>query len=274
MKTMRWIAYIFAGLAIGFSANADELISIKTRPDVTQSMLLWEPYPPRPEIVIVLFPGAGGNVGLGLKGGRAEAASPYLFSRQRELFAQPQFAVAVIDTPSDRRGMSEEFRQSTNHVTDMEQAVAELRRRFPDARLVLMGHSRGTVSAGYISRALEGKVGATVLFSGRYHPTPRPSDAPPEAPGGSGLSELDLGAFKNPVLLVHHSKDACTATPFAQANQLSGRIPIIKVDGVEEMTSGPPCGSGTNHWFVGLEKVTVEEVVKWLTGKTWQRELR
>ena len=170
--------------------------------------------------------------------------------------------------------MSEEFRQSTNHVTDMEQAVAELRRRFPDARLVLMGHSRGTVSAGYISRALEGKVGATVLFSGRYHPTPRPSDAPPEAPGGSGLSELDLGAFKNPVLLVHHSKDACTATPFAQANQLSGRIPIIKVDGVEEMTSGPPCGSGTNHWFVGLEKVTVEEVVKWLTGKTWQRELR
>ena len=273
MKTMRTIGTMLAGLAFGFSANADELISIKTRPDVTQSMLLWEPHPPRPEIVIVLFPGGSGNVGLGLKDGRAEAERPYLFSRQRELLAQPQFAVAVVDTPSDRKGMSEEFRQSASHVTDMEHTVADLRRRFPDARLVLMGHSRGTVSAGYISRALEG-VSATVLFSGRYHPTPRASDAPPEAPGGSGLSGLDLGAFKGRMLLVHHAKDACTATPYAQAEQLSGRVPLIKVDGVDEKQSGTPCTSGTNHWFVGLEKATGEEVVKWLTGKSWQRELR
>jgi hypothetical protein len=75
-------------------------------------------------------------------------------------------------------------------------------------------------------------------------------------------------------LLVHHSKDACPATPFAQADQLSGRVPLIKVDGVDEKTSGPPCNSGTNHWFAGLEKTTGEEVVKWLTGKSWQRELR
>src|SRR4030095_4820091 len=98
MKTPPWDTYLFCGLAIGFSASADELIRFKTRPDVTQSMLLWEPYPPRPELVIVFFPGGAGNVGLELKDGRAEAARPFLFSRQRELLAQPQFAVAIIDT--------------------------------------------------------------------------------------------------------------------------------------------------------------------------------
>jgi predicted alpha/beta-hydrolase family hydrolase len=255
-------------------ANADELITINTRSGITQSILLWEPYSPKPEFVIALFTGGAGNVGMGVKDGRAEAARPYLFSRQRELFSQPQFAVAIIDTPSDRKGMSEEFRQSADHVTDMEHVVAEIRRRFPDARLVVMGHSRGTVSAGYISRALEGRVAATVLFSGRYHPTPRAADAPPEAPGGSGLSALDLGALKNPVLLVHHSKDACGATPFAQANQLSARVPLIKVDGIDEKPSETPCASGTNHWLAGLEKAAGEEVVKWLTGKSWLRELR
>jgi pimeloyl-ACP methyl ester carboxylesterase len=274
MKTMRWVACLLAGLATGFPAHADELISINTRPAVTQSMLLWEPYPPNPEIVIVLFPGGPGNVGLGLKDGRAEAARPYLFSRQRELFSQPQFAVAIIDTPSDRKGMSEEFRQSADHVIDMQHTVTELQRRFPNARLVLMGHSRGTVSAGYISRALEDKVSATVLFSGRYHPTPRAADAPADAPGGTGLSGLDLGALKGSVLLVHHSRDACAATPFAEADRLSGRVPLIKVDGVDEKPSERSCFAGTNHWLVGHEKAAAEEVVKWLTGKSWQRELR
>jgi pimeloyl-ACP methyl ester carboxylesterase len=271
MKTLHCLPLLFAGFLFGFSADADELITLKTRPEVTQSMLLWEPYSPSPDIVIVLFPGGAGNVGLGLKDGRAEAARPYLFSRQRELFAQPQFAVAVIDTPSDQKGMEEEFRQSANHFADMEAVARELRGRFPKARIVLMAHSRGTVSAGYVARALGDRVGAIVLFSGRYHVTPRAPDAPPGGPGGSGLSGLDLGSLKSSVLLVHHAKDACPATPFAQAEALSARIPTIRANGSDEASSGPPCGLGTNHWFVGMEKAVGEEVVKWLSGKSWQR---
>lgn len=76
------------------------------------------------------------------------------------------------------------------------------------------------------------------------------------------------------MLLVHHAKDACGGTPFAEAEKQSGRVPLIKVNGVDEKTSGPPCNSGTNHWFAGLEKIVGDEVVKWLTGKPWQRELR
>jgi predicted esterase len=186
-------------------------------------------------LVVVLFAGASGNVGLGLKDGLAEAARRHLFSRQRELFATQQFAVLVVDAPSDQKDMDEEFRRSAKHSVDMEAVAREVQSRFPKARLVLIGHSRGTVSAGYVARTLGEQISAIVLMSGRYHVTPRAPQAKADSSGGPGLSEIDLGSLKGRVLLVHHAKDACPGTPFSQAEQLSARLPMIKVKGSDEM---------------------------------------
>lgn len=268
MKTPHCIPLLVAGILASFAAVADEIITVKTRPEVTQSMLLWEPYTQTPDVVIVLFPGGPGNVALEIKDGQATATRPYVFSRQREILAQPQFAVVVIDAPSDKKDMDQEFRLSTKHLTDIEVAIREVRTRFPKARLVIMGHSRGTVSAGYAARALGEQVSAVVLLSGVYQATP---PGPPGQPYRPGLSELNLGSLKSPVLIVHHAKDACPATPLAAAEKSSEQLPMIKVNGSVEASSGPPCGPGTNHWFVGMEKVTGEQVVNWLTGKSWQR---
>lgn len=192
MKTLHCLPLLFAGFLFGFSADADELITLKTRPEVTQSMLLWEPH--------ASF--GGGS---------------------RKLGSYSWLTVGAL---------------------------------YPQA-MSLAPWATG--------------VGAIVLLSGRYHVTPRAPDAPPGGPGGSGLSGLDLGSLKSSVLLVHHTKDACSATPFAQAEALSARIPMIRANGSDEASSGPPCGLGTNHWFVGMEKAVGEEVVKWLSGKSWQR---
>lgn len=268
MKTIISILLLLAGFLSGFAAVADELITLKTRPEVTQSMLLLEPYSKTPNIVIVLFPGGAGNVALEIKEGRATAANPYLFSRQRDILAQPDFAVVIIDVPSDRKVMDQEFRRSAMHLNDIEVAIREVKTRFPTARLVLMGHSSGTVSAGYVSRALGDQVSAVVLLAGVYLATP---PGPPGQPFGPGLSELDLGSLKSPVLIVHHTQDACRLTPLAAAEKSAGQLPMIKVNGSVEASSGPPCLPGTNHWFVGTEKATGEQVVNWLTGKSWQR---
>lgn len=268
MKTLHSIPLLVAGILASFAVVADQIITVKTRPEVTQSIFLWEPYTQTPDVVIVLFPGGSGNVALEVKDGRAEATRPYVFSRQRETLAQPQFAVVVIDAPSDQKDMDQEFRRSAKHLTDIDVVVREVRNLFPKARLVVMGHSRGTVSAGYVSRALGEQVSAVVLLSGLYQATP---PGPPGQPFGPGLSELNLGSLKSPVLIVHHAQDACPPTPLAAAEKASEKLPMIKVSGSVEASSGPPCGPGTNHWFVGMEKATGEQVVNWLTGKSWQR---
>lgn len=269
-RRMRMVLTVAMLLSLGFPAVADELITLKPRPDVTQSVLLWEPHSLAPDIVVLLFPGGAGNVRLGLKDGQAEAAFPHIFSRQREVLAKPQFAVAVIDAPSDQNDMDEEFRLSAKHLTDAEAVVREIRNRFPKARLVVMGHSRGTVSAGYVARTLGDQVSAVVLLSGRYQRFP---PAQPGGPGRAGLSEVDLGSLKSPVLLVHHAKDACPPTQLSSTTELAVRLPMITVNGNDEASTGPgpACGPGTNHWFVGLEKVAGEEVIKWLSGKAWAR---
>ena len=268
MNTLHSTLLLLVGILSGFAAKADELITLKTRPDVTQSMLLLEPYSATPHVVIMLFPGGSGNVALEVKDGRAIAANPYLFSRQRDILAQPNFAVVVIDVPSDRKVVDQEFRRSAMHLTDIEMSVREVRTRFPTARLVLMGHSSGTVSAGYASRALGEQVSAVVLLSGVYQAT---LPGPPGQPFGPGLSELDLSSLKSPVLIVHHAQDACRLTPMAAAEKASGQLPMLRVNGGVEASSGPPCLPGTNHWFIGMEKATGEQVANWMNRKEWQR---
>ena len=277
MKTLRHETPVFArplgililslaSFFVALPSFADELITLATRPGVTQLLLLWEPHSQTPDTVVLLLPGGPGNVGLGMKDGQAEAARPYIFSRQREVFLQPQFAVVVVDAPSDVKDMSQEFRISERHSDDMAAVLLEIRTRFPNAKIVVLGHSRGTVSAGYTSRRMGEKIGALVLFSGVYLAS---KIDPLISSSGPGLSEVDLGSLKAPTLIIHNTKDACPAAPFKAAEELSRRPAMIAVTGSDEANISSPCGPGTNHWFVGMERVVGGEVVNWLLGKAW-----
>lgn len=252
----------------GTTAHADELVSLKTRPGATQAMLLWEPRQSNPETVILLIPGGPGNIGLGLKDGRPEAGVPYLFSNQRKVLLQKGFAVAVIDAPSDQANMTQEYRTSPNHAVDLEAVMREIRRRFPKARLVVMAHSRGTVSAGYILQNLTDHVSSAILFSGLYQASP--SNAP-TALAGPGLSKVNWASHEVPLLLVHHVRDSCLVAPFAAA--AATHVQMIAVDGAVDADSESPCGPSTNHWFAGMENAVGQEVINWLSGKSWKRSI-
>ncbi len=89
---------------------------------------------------------------------------------------------------------------------------------------------------------------------------------------GIGLSEFDFGALKVRVLIVQYAKDMCPVTPFGPAQKLSERLHTIVVYGPDELKSGPQaCNPGTNHWLVGKEKDTMEQVFNWIHGRTWAR---
>lgn len=269
-RPLRMGLTVAASLVFASSACADELITLKTRPGVTQSVLLWEPHGPTPNTVILLIPGGSGNISLAVKDGRAQAQRPHLFSNQREALLQEQFAVAVIDAPSDQEEMTQDFRMSAQHATDMQAAVHEIRTRFPKARLVLMGHSRGTVSVGHIAPKVSNQINAIVLLSGLYQAGQASAHV---SSGGPGLSKIDLPALKVPILLVHHADDACPIAPMAATADVSKRLPMITVTGGTTVDGGPLCGPGGGHWFAGMEKAVGQEVLNWLSGKAWKPAL-
>lgn len=249
--------------------EADELIKLETRAGVTQPVLLWDTKSHTPDFLIVFFPSGNGNIGFKENNGKIEGKF-YFLEKQRELFNSSSFAVAIIDTPSDRKGLGESFRQSEAHFTDMKKVISELKLRFPKSKIVLMGHSRGTVSAGYVSKALGNEVDATVLLSARYKFAERPIDAPQEAPGGSGLSNLDFNELSNPTLLVHHLNDGCPSTLYTDAKESAQSIPLVTINGVVDDAPKMPgefalCSSGTNHWFAGQEKLVGEKIIEWLS---------
>ncbi|MBC3875984.1 alpha/beta hydrolase [Undibacterium flavidum] len=269
-RQVRTIVAIAASLLFTSLAYADELITLKTRPGVTQSVLLWEPHGPAPKTVILLIPGGSGNIGLKLKDGQAQAEATHLFSRQHEALLQKQFAVAVIDAPSDQEDMTQDFRTSARHAADMQAVIRKIRSRFPKARLVLVAHSRGTVSAGYIAQNRVNKVNAVVLLSGLYQAS-QPGPLIPSP--GPGLSKIDLPSLKIPMLLVHHTLDACPVSSFSAASDVSTRLPMMTVNGANAAEGSPLCGPGSNHWFVGMEEAVGQQIINWLSGKTWKSNL-
>ena len=87
--------------------------------------------------------------------------------RTRDDFAAHGFAVAVVDAPSDRKerkGMRGGFRNSAEHVTDIDAVTAHLKKtvRVP---VWLIGTSRGTESAAYVAIHAKEKIAGVVLTS-------------------------------------------------------------------------------------------------------------
>jgi len=246
-------------------ASADEIIALSSRSGVTLTFLLWQPSPSDPQVVLLVFPGGGGNIGFETMDGRVVARTAYLFSRQRDLLARAEVAVTVITAPSDQPDMDSEFRRSARHFEDLTAVVRDLTSRYPKARLVLLGHSRGTVSAAYVAQALGNRIAAVILMSGFYDRDPR---------RGVGLSEFNFDALKTPLLIVHHVKDMCPTNLFGPAQKLTERFPAIVVDGPDETRPDQPCAPGTNHWFARREKETIDQVFNWIHGKAWSRLIR
>jgi predicted esterase len=260
------LAAIIASLClISFASGADELITLNPRPGVTQHVLLWRPSSPDSRLVILIFPGGNGNLVI-KSGDKIGNETEYLFSRHRNLLMRHEVAVAVIDAPSDHPNMGQKFRRSNTHIEDMTAVVKELKNRYDKARLILLGHSRGTISAAYVAQALSDRIAAVILMSGIYNRNLSGSKV--------GLSKFDFDALRVPILIVHHAKDFCPASLFIGAQKLTERFPAIIVEGREEDKSYLSCLPGTNHWFDGKEKETIDEVFHWINGRVWSRIIR
>jgi hypothetical protein len=261
---------IFLWLFEGASAPAQELVTLVTRPDVTQSFFIASP-PQNSQAVAILFPGSGGLIRLRQENGQIKFGQNNFLVRIRGEFVKRDVVGAILDAPSDRQtgwGMGDEFRLGEDHFTDVSAIVADLGKRFPGVPLFLIGTSRGTISAAALGARFSSGLSGVVLTSTMFRAAGARSNEP-----GPGLSRFDFTTIKVPVLFVHHVGDQCGVTPYSDAARLADKYPVISVSGGRAPESGP-CDPFSAHGYFGKESETVEEIVNWMLKKPFHGEVR
>lgn len=262
---------LLAFLAVGFAAcaGAQEIVTVQTRPGVTQSFFIANMGGRKLQAAALLFAGGGGSINLRTEGGQIRFSQGNFLPRERREFIRNGILPLLLDNATDQKagdGMSDGFRASRPHAADIRAVVAEVKKRYPGLPVFLVGTSRGTVSVAYLAVALDGEVAGAVLTSSLFYEAPRTNPRPV-------LAGFDWSAIKMPALLVHHADDSCFATPYRDAARLEKRYPLITVHGGKPAESGP-CEPLAPHGFFGKEAQTVDAIAAWMLGKPFAKEIR
>ena len=229
---------------------------------VLSAFLLIVPKQNKPAAVAILFPGGPGSIRLRMEKGEIKFGPGNFLVRARLSFVDGGVAVAVMDAPSDEsRGMDDRFRLGDKHAADVKAVVADLKKRFDNVPVFLVGTSRGSISAAAAGSALGDSVAGIVLTSTVYL----------GARSGPGLSGFDFAKISAPVLLVHHVEDTCGVTPYREAQKLADarRYALVSVKGGLPPTSDA-CEPFSPHGYLGKEKETVEAITNWILKKPYR----
>jgi pimeloyl-ACP methyl ester carboxylesterase len=257
-------------LMTGVPAHSQEIVTLNTRPGVTQTFFITS-LPKDPQAVAILFPGSGGFIRIRREEESIKFGDDNFLVRSRREFIRRGVIAAIVDAPSDQqrnRGMTDEFRKSEQHFTDISAVADNLGKRFSSLPLFLIGTSRGTVSAATLGARFGPRIAGVVLSASMFRAAGPRSREP-----GSGLSGFDFSTIKTALLFVHHVNDQCSVTPYGDAARLADRYPLISVFGGRSPQSDP-CEALSAHGFFGKETETIEQIVNWMLKRPFQDQVK
>jgi pimeloyl-ACP methyl ester carboxylesterase len=254
-------AALFAWLATGHAQTTQRVVDIPTRPGVTQRTLVLAPA--EPKAAVILFAGGHGGLQIFANGSMKWGEGNFLV-RTRQLFADAGLTVAVIDAPSDRQSppFLSGFRQRPEHAADVKALIAWLREN-AKVPVWLVGTSRGTQSAAYVTTELGGPDGPDGLVL--------TSTILTDFKGNRPVPAMPLGRIRVPVLVVHHEQDGCEHCSFSGVPglmEMLGKTPraqLLSFRGGENR--GDPCEAFAYHGFNGLEREVVQQIAAWILAK-------
>ena len=241
---------------------------MQTRPGVTQSFFIANMGGTKAEAAALLLIGGGGNINLRTEDGQIKFGQGNFLPRARREFIRNGILPVILDNPSDQQasaGMSDHFRESAAHATDVRAVVAEVKKRYPGLPVFVVGTSRSTVSAAHLARALEGEIAGVVLTSSYFYGGGRAMTPM--------LASFDWSKVKLPLLLVHHADDGCMWHAVSRRRAARQRFPLITVHGGKPAESGP-CEPFAQHGFFGKEAETVDAIAAWMLGKPFAKEIK
>lgn len=235
-------------------AITQRVVTFQTRRGAVQRLLIVE-VALKNRGTVVLFPGGDGT------GSFREIATGFRLSnnflvRSAHLFARAGYVAAVVDAPSDLpAGMSDGFRTGSQHLQDIRDIINALDRLLKQP-LILIGTSRGTLSAAFAATALDDARIKGIVLTASY----------------DYLESLDLESIRYPVLIVHHRDDECRVSSYATAKRQferlrsSARKEFATITGGDRPISGP-CRALSAHGFLGKENEAVSAIASWLAGE-------
>lgn len=237
--------------------HAGTLIKVPTRPGV-DTTLFWEPVAGARGTVL-LFPGGAGGFGR-VEDGRATSAN--FLVRSAPMFAAQGYNVAIFGRPSDAEGISPADRIGDAHLADIRAVLEHLKTLGAapaPASVWLIGTSRGTGSATSAAIRLADPAIAGAVLTASILAYSQPDAVPKQ----------NLAAIRLPVLVVHHTRDACRVTqPHEAPNILKGltNAPVKKLMLLDAGAnpSGDVCGPLHWHGFIGMEPAAVDAMVGWM----------
>jgi len=248
---------------------AEELVTLDTRPGVTQSFLLLEPNE-EPRGVILIFPGHEGvarfnNINDELS---VEIERGGFTAREdtRRIYKENGLVVALIAAPSDMQGgMDTAFRSSDKHATDISIVLDYLNERYQKTPYI-HGHCRSTFSPASIATKLNNRGISGLIMSS------------PRSQGRHGsITDYTKDVISTPVLLLQHVDDPCKGTPYRNLSKVrqfyessSKKVDVIIVSGGDTSQTGPGSCQNGAHSFRGLEEETAKAIVNWVQGRNFQ----
>jgi pimeloyl-ACP methyl ester carboxylesterase len=203
------------------------------------------------QVVVALAGGSGqrGLHGLSLDDLPSDPESPFGAWRQ---LAQRVGAVVLVDTAQDHPVLEMLDRSLQDHQQDISAVLAAMHLRHPKARLVLLGSSNGAYSVALLASSLATQVGAAILINGN----------------SEAWSEVRFA--KQPVLGVHHRRDACLL--FRDSYPKAKFYPLIIVDDPAQPRPNPyaarNCGPTSAHALHGRRARTFAAIGDWLVDGT------
>ena len=246
---------------------AGELVKVASRDGVTVDYWLQAPEGNPPEVIALLFVGGAGALHLPQHvngNGVAFPRGANFLVRIEDTLTSTPVATALIDAPSDHpSGMDDGFRMGEVHAQDIGAVLDDLHARFPAARRVLIGTSRGTVSAVYLATRLGDRIDGVILTSLVIKASPH---------GGPGLSGFDYGKLGVPLLLVQHRDDNCPSCPYDAVAKLADRFPLITVQGGKPAETDE-CQPLSHHGYYGREEQVAAALRAWMLHQPYPKDI-
>jgi len=225
---------LLAALSVRCCFAAEELVTSARYANGEAVPYVLDTAGPSPKYVVILFPGGTGNMDPRIENGRLV----YGFGGNFLIRSRPHIVDQEFATVSTNSSRSEERIQAV---------LDDIKRRYPEARIYVMGTSNGTDSsmslAGYLSDRIAGEIHTSSL---------------------NAISRFDARKYRNRHLIVHHRDDPCPYTLYssALASHENYGTELVTMEG--GMSTGNRCEAFSHHGFNGIERETIDTIKKWI----------
>ena len=226
---------IFLLTAVADELATDQVITTAhyANGDVVPYLLTQSPNA-KPRFVLILMPGGAGNMNIRLVDDKPSFGFKGNFLiRSRKMFADPQTVVLSTDSSGSEERMGA--------------IVEDVRKRFPESQIYILGTSRSSISTAKLAERMDGKVAGFVHTS-----------------SFSDIAYLDTRNLKSRHLVVHHVNDNCRHTLYGNAQRSHEKYgtELITMEG--GISQGDPCEAFAHHGFNGIELETVMKIKTWI----------